>query len=222
MFSKQASILLVDDERSIVNLLSEDLTEEGYNCALAFTGEKALERLAMGNIDVVLLDLKLPGISGMDVLKKMKSNYPETIVIVVTASGDAQTAVEAMKIGAIDYITKPFEMERVNSSIKEALKMKAAWRDESVFQKERAEAGDTEMDWACYLDDIADGVETRLDSLTGHVMALTVIDGTISIARSLDIPDEQIEKWTDVRRKRIERIKILDTQLEKVEQSPVA
>lgn len=222
MSSKQATILVVDDERSVVDLISEDLAEEGYSCAAAFTGEKALERLSANNYDAMLLDLKLPGMSGMDVLKEAKATCPETAVIVVTAAGDAQTAVEAMKIGAVDYITKPFELERVNSSVEEALKAKNVRRDRAALQEKRATAGDKEMDWVHYLDDIAEGVETRLGSLTGHVMTITVIERTIGIARSLGIPDEQIEKWVDARRKHIERIKILGSLLEKVEYSPVA
>ena len=222
MSSKQATILVVDDERSVVDLLSEDLAEEGYNCATAPTGEKALEMLSMDSFDAMLLDLKLPGKSGMDVLKEAKSNYPETIVIVVTAAGDAQTAVEAMKIGAVDYITKPFELERVNSSIEAALRVKAVWSSKPTLMEEGAKAVDEEENWACYLDDIAEGVETRLDSLTGHVMTITVIDQTIDAARHLEIPEEHIKKWADGRRERIGRIKILDSLLEKVEQSPVA
>ena len=221
MSSKQATILVVDDERSVVDMLSENLAEEGYNCATAPTGEKALERLSMDNVDAVLLDLNLPGISGMDVLKEAQSVCPETIVIVVTAAGDAQTAVEAMKIGAIDYITKPFELERVNSSIEAALKTKTRWKGESTLQKERAETSDKEMDWIRYLEDIAEGVETRLDSLTGHVMTITVIEQTIDVARSLEIPEGQIKKWADAKREHIKRINILDSLLEKVEQSPV-
>jgi len=222
MSSKQTTILVVDDERSVVDLLSEDLAEEGYNCATASTGEKALERLSKDSFDAMLLDLKLPGKSGMDVLKEVKSNFPETTVIVVTAVGDAQTAVEAMKMGAIDYITKPFELERVNGSIEAALRAKAVWSNKPTPEKEGAKAVDEEENWIRYLDDIAEGVETRLDSLTGHVMTITVIDRTTAIARSLGIPEGQIEKWADASRERIERIKILDSLLEKAEQSPVA
>ena len=222
MSSKQATILVVDDERSVVDLLSEDLAEEGYNCATAPTGEKALERLSMGSFDAMLLDLKLPGKSGMDVLKEAKLKYPETAVIMVTAAGDAQTAVEAMKIGAVDYITKPFELERVNSSIEAALRVKAVWSSKPAPMEEGAKAVDEEENWIRYLDDIAEGVETRLNSLTGHVMSIAVIEQTIDGGRCLGIPEEHIEKWADARRNHIERIKILDSLLEKVEQSPVA
>jgi len=222
MSSEQATILVVDDERSVTDMLSEDLAEAGYNCVTAATGEDALKRLSTDNFAAMLLDLKLPGISGMDVLKEAKSTCPQTAVIVVTAAGDAQTAVEAMKIGAVDYITKPFELERVNSSIEVALKTKTVGRNRPTSKEEGVQTSDKEVDWTHYLDDIAEGVETRLDSLTGYVMTLTIIERTIGIARSLSIPEDQIEKWTDARRKHIQRVNILDSLLEKVEQSPVA
>lgn len=222
MYSERATILVVDDEQSVTDLLREDLAEEGYNCVTAPTGEDALKRLSVDNIDAVLLDLNLPGLSGMDVLREAKSNCPEITVIVVTAAGDAQTAVEALKTGAVDYITKPFELERVNSSIEAALKAKVVWRDKSALREEGAGVRGEEVDWTHYLDDIAEGVATRLDSLTGHMMTTTVIERTISIARSLEIPEERIDKWANARRKHIERISILDPLLEKVGQSPVA
>lgn len=220
MSPKQATVLVVDDERSVTDLLYEDLTEEGYSCVTAATGEDALKKLSKNNFNVVLLDLKLPGISGMDVLKEARATCPVTAVIVVTASGDAQTAVEAMKIGAVDYITKPFELERVNGSVEVALKAKTVWRDKSALQEEGTTASAEETGWTRCLDAIAEGVETRLDFLTGHVMTITIIERTIDIARSLDIPEDQIEKWADARRKHIERVNILDSLLEKLEQSP--
>jgi DNA-binding NtrC family response regulator len=210
MSLKQATILVVDDERSVTDLLREDLGEEGYSCVTAGTGEDALKRLSEGNFDVVLLDLKLPGISGMDVLREAKSIHPEVAVIVVTAAGDAQTAVEAMKIGAVDYITKPFELERVNGSVEVALKAKTVWGDKSALQEEGSTTSAEGTGWTRYLDAVAEGVETRLDFLTGHVMTITVIERAIAVAQSLGIPENQIEKWADARRKHIERVNILD------------
>ena len=222
MSPKQATILVVDDEQSVTDLLHEDLGEEGYSCVTAGTGEDALKRLSEGNFDVVLLDLKLPGISGMDVLREAKSIHPEVAVIVVTAAGDAQTAVEAMKIGAVDYITKPFELERVNGSVEVALKAKTVWGDKSALQEEGSTTSAEGTGWTRYLDAVAEGVETRLDFLTGYVMTITVIERTIAIAQSLGIPEDRIEKWADARRKNIERVNILDSLLDKLEQSPVA
>jgi len=199
MNSQRTRVLVVDDERSVTDLLSSALEEEGYSCVTAATGEDALKRLAAGNLDVVLLDLRLPGISGMDVLREIKSTYPRTAVIVVTGVGDAETAVEAMKTGAVDYITKPFEVERVSHSVEAALQAATIFDDKSVALGGVTETGDEEVDWARCLDAIAEGVETRLDSLNVHVMTITVIESTISIARSLGIPEDQIEKWTDAR-----------------------
>jgi DNA-binding response OmpR family regulator len=205
--SKRATVLVVDDEQSITDLLSEYLMEAGLNCITVATGEDALKRLSMNNINAMLLDLRLPGISGMDVLKEAVSTHPEVAVIVVTSVRDAQTAVEAMKIGAFDYITKPFELQRVNSSIVAALK-------ENALSLHRSRTGDegrhAQPVWARYLNDIAEGVETRLDSLTGHVMTTAVIENTIEIARSLGIPESRIDNWANARRTRIAQFRTID------------
>ena len=221
MSLKQARILVVDDEQSVTDLLYEDLAGEGYNCAAVATGEDALMRLPVYKADVVLLDLRLPGVSGMDVLREIRSTCPRTAVIVITGVGDIETAVEAMKIGAMDYITKPFELERVNDSIAAVLKAPRVQASQPTPKEEGAETRDEEVDWARYLDDIALGVKTRLDWLTGHVMTKTLIERTIVIARSLDIPEDLIEKWADTERKHIEWVGIFDSILEKVDRSPI-
>ena len=215
MYSELATVLVVDDEPTVSDLLYEDLSEVGYKCIKTTTGEDALKRLSMDNFDVMLLDLRLPGISGMNVLKEVRANYPETTVIVVTAAGDAQTAVEAMKNGAEDYITKPFELERVNSSLEAALKAKTIGSNRLTPEVERGKISGEDVGWIRCLDDVAGGVATRLDSLTGHVMSITVIEQTIDAARCLEIPEKHIEKWADGRRKDIKRVKTLDSLIEK-------
>lgn len=221
MGSQRAGVLVVDDERSVTDLLSTVLEEEGYGCITAATGEEALKKLSMGNVDVALLDLRLPGMSGMDVLRVMKTAYPGTAVIVVTAAGDAETAVQAMKTGAVDYIIKPFEVARVSQSIETALQASTILGNGSTHYAEDVEISDEEVNWIRCLDAIAEGVETRWDSLTGHVITLTVLERTIAVAQSLSIPEDQIEKWADARRKHIARVNILDSLLSRLEQSPV-
>ena len=221
MYSELGTVLVVDDEPSISDLLYEDLIEVGYDCIKATTGEDALEMLSKDNCDVMLLDLKLPGISGIEVLGKMKSYYPETTVIVVTADGDAQTAVEAMKNGAVDYITKPFELERVNSSIEATLKAKTIGSNRLTPEVERSKMSGEGAGWIRCLDNIAEGVEIRLESLTGLVV--TMIEETIDIARSLGIPEDQINKWANTRRKRnTEKINGMNSLLKKLEQNSIA
>jgi len=220
MHANQMTILVVDDEPSVADLLSEDLVEEGYNCITAATGEDALSRLSKGNFDAILLDLKLPGISGIDVLKEVKSNRPEIAIIVVTSAGDAQTAVEAMKIGAVDYITKPFELEKLNNSVEVVLKRKTVCKGKSALREESAEGMSKEVDWIRYLDDIADGVMTRLDSLIGH--ARIVINETVAIAQRLKIPEDQVDKWANMRQKQADEwISAMDTLAEKLKHNPI-
>jgi DNA-binding response OmpR family regulator len=220
MHPERATILVVDDEPSVVDLLSEDLVEEGYDCITSVTGEDALKKLSKSNFNVILLDLRLPGISGMDILKEVKSNHPEMAVIVLTSVGDAQTAVEAMKIGAVDYIIKPFELERLNSSIEVALKTKAAVRYKAALQEENAEWVSEEVYWMRNLDSIANGVMTRWDSLTGH--ARMVINETVTIAQRLKIPQHRIDKWADMRQKQVdEYISAMDSLAEKLKWHPI-
>ncbi len=203
--------------------LLENLVEEGYNCITAPTGEDALRRLSRSSFDMVLLDLKLPGISGMDVLKEVKSNCPESAVIVVTAAGDAQTAVEAMKIGAVDYITKPFELERINSSIEAALQELPVMGKESAPARDSPEASDNEVDWTAHLDAVARGVELRLGSLIAEATTRTIVEETVNVARNLDISEDQIEKWAAARLKQnVERIEVMNSLLKKLERNPIA
>ncbi|MDP2730185.1 MAG: response regulator [Dehalococcoidales bacterium] len=222
MSSQRAGVLVVDDERSVTDLLSTVLKEEGYGCITAATGEEALEKLSMSNVDVALIDLRLPGMPGMDVLRVIKAAYPRTAVIVVTAAGDAETAVQAMKTGAVDYITKPFEVERVSQSIETALQASINRGNKSTPQAENAEISDEEVNWTRCLDAIAEGVETRWNSLTGDVITITVLERTIAVAQSLGIPEDHVKKWADDRRKHMARINILDSLLNRMEQSPAA
>jgi DNA-binding NtrC family response regulator len=199
--SKKANVLIVDDDESITDLLSAGLEEnEGYHCLAVTTGEDALERLFRNNIDVMLLDLRLPGISGMDVLGDVRLAYPDTPVIVITGVGDVQTAVEAMKLGAADYITKPFDIRRVENSIESALEAATKHGSKLHSRRFRDNTSDETSRWAIDLDSIARGVGMRLDSLIGTAITQTVVDKTVATAQSMGIPESQISQWLDSRK----------------------
>ena len=116
-----ASILVVDDEKSIRNTLKEVLEYEKYQVELAEDGKKALELCAQNNYDAVLCDIKMPGMDGIEVLGKLHDQSPDIPVIMISGHGTIDTAVEAIKKGAFDYIEKPPDMNRLLVSIRNAL-----------------------------------------------------------------------------------------------------
>jgi DNA-binding NtrC family response regulator len=109
----RARILAIDDEKNIRHLLRNELTLEGFDVTTAKSGEEGLRILKDKHFDVVLLDIKLPQMNGIDVLRNLKQKSPNTEVIMITGYGDIQTAVESMKLGARDYITKPFKLSEL-------------------------------------------------------------------------------------------------------------
>ena len=113
MVPGKRTVLIVDDEPSIRENLERVLKSSGYETVVAEDGQAALDRAAEQEFEVVLLDIGLPGISGMDVLRRLSGEYPDTCVIMVTAVEEVETAVEAMRSGAYDYLSKPFNLEDI-------------------------------------------------------------------------------------------------------------
>ena len=114
-------ILIADDHDALRRALTRALTEAGHEVEEAPNGNLAIERLHDGSFDVVLSDLKMGGSDGLDVLRSSKALHPSAAVILMTAFGSVGTAVEAMKIGAFDYVQKPFEIEEMEIKIGKAL-----------------------------------------------------------------------------------------------------
>lgn len=117
-------ILIVDDERDICRALEFLLKAEGYNVTKAFSGEEAIEKIAAKHFDVVLTDLKMEKIDGIGVLEKTKELSSDTAVIIMTAFASVESAVEAMKKGAADYIVKPFLNEEIRITVRRVLEQK--------------------------------------------------------------------------------------------------
>src|SRR3954465_14815585 len=122
-------ILIADDHDALRRGLARGLTEAGHDVEEASNGNAAIERLHDSYFDVVLSDLKMGGSDGIDVLRTTKALHPTTAVILMTAFGSVNTAVEAMKIGAFDYVQKPFEIEEMEVKIEKALEMRRVKTD---------------------------------------------------------------------------------------------
>lgn len=131
-------ILVVDDEPSLRDVLSIMLKKAGYATSTAADGDEAVTRINKEIYDLVITDLKMPGMGGMDVLKAVKSSSPETVVLVVTAFGSAESAVEAMKLGAYDYLTKPFQIDEVQLTIRNALEKRRLSTENMLLKREMA------------------------------------------------------------------------------------
>ena len=114
-------ILIVDDDKDLCFNLTSILKEEGHEVIAASNGIKALNALAKSAPDLVLLDMKLPGMDGVELLQEIKRKAGNLPVIMLTANSDVKSAVKAMKLGAYDYITKPFDDEELILIIKKAL-----------------------------------------------------------------------------------------------------
>ncbi|MFH1436652.1 MAG: sigma-54 dependent transcriptional regulator [Pseudomonadota bacterium] len=123
-------ILIVDDNEDILSLLSSIVKLEGYKTDTADNGRSALEKIRPGSPDLMLLDVKLPDMDGMDVLEKARKASADLPVIMITAFGDVKGAVRAMKLGAYDYITKPFDNDELMIVIREALQKRSPVPDE--------------------------------------------------------------------------------------------
>jgi len=130
------NVLLVDDEKDFVEMLSLRLQEAGERLTPAYNGKECLETLEKKNIDVVILDIKMPGMDGIETLREIKRKYPLVEVIMLTGHGTTETAVQGMKLGAYDYLLKPADFEDLTSKLEGARKRK----DEQEERIRRAEA----------------------------------------------------------------------------------
>jgi len=138
MTSRPARLLVVDDERLIRWSLEQQLRREGYTVQSVETGAEALQRVQADPPDLILLDVRLPDADGVELLGRLRAADPECLVIVMTAHGGVESAVRAMKLGAHDYVSKPFDMEELKLSIRKALETGALRRDVDRFQEEAA------------------------------------------------------------------------------------
>lgn len=133
---KNAHILIIDDEEKMRLLLERVLNKHGAFVETAKDGDEAIRRIESHRYDIVLADIKMPGISGMDVLKTTTALHPESQVIMMTAFGTVDSAVEAMKAGAYHYINKPFKMDELLLIINKALEEKSLRREVQTLRKE--------------------------------------------------------------------------------------
>jgi DNA-binding response OmpR family regulator len=115
-------VLLVDDEEEFVSALSERLGLRGIEADCALNGEEALAKMVEKEFEVVILDVMMPGLGGLEVLRQIKTTHPNTQVILLTGHGSTREGIEGMRLGAFDYLIKPVDIEEMLAKMKEAAK----------------------------------------------------------------------------------------------------
>lgn len=195
--AKSSRILIVDDESSIREVLRRTLTDEGYECEVSICVDEALEKLDDNPADLVLSDIMMPGRTGVELLEEIMKKIPDTAVIMVTAVSDTQTAINAMKMGAYDYVTKPFNLVEVVMSVERALEKRELlianreYREhlETTVEEKTSEIRNTFLGAVKAL---AEALEAKDPYTNGHSKRVTEI--TVTIAREMGVDNEMLEK----------------------------
>ena len=129
------TVLIVDDEQPAQETLRRFITELGHTATVAADGQEALDLAATQKFDVVLMDVKMPGMSGLEALAEFQESYPDTVVIMETAVSEVDTGIEAMLLGAYDYIVKPLDLATVRSRLDKAIEKHDAAMREQEYRK---------------------------------------------------------------------------------------
>ena len=163
---KRSAVLIVDDEKNIRLTLSQALEPLGAEIGTAVNGEEALAKLKERDFDVILLDLRMPGMDGLEVLRQVRELRPDIHVIVITAHGTVESAVDAMKVGAVDFIQKPFAPKEIRALVAKAM-------DKEGREKEEA------ADYASHIELAKQALsEKHLDAAEEHVRQAIELDSS--------------------------------------------
>ena len=140
--TRQATILVADDERSMREMLAIVLRREGYRVLLAAEGRAAVNLLQREPVDLLVSDIRMPDMSGVDVLREAKQADPEVIGIMITAFASTESAVEALRLGAHDYLSKPFDVSELTAKVREALEHRRLKEENAALKKALVKSGD--------------------------------------------------------------------------------
>ncbi len=169
---EQKTILIVEDDESLRRVLEFNLEEVGYRVLTASTGESGLETFRTERPPLVITDIQMPGISGIEVLKAIKKETPETLVIVITAYGSVEKAVEAMKLGAYDYLTKPFGRDELRLTVDKALSYRDLQEENARLRTELSD----QVDFSSII-----GISEAMQQVFGMVRRVAATEASVLI-----------------------------------------
>ena len=198
--ANKAKILIVDDEVTIRRLIHERLSREGYHCNEAGNAEQALEKLTSNLTELVILDIRMPGKSGIELLPEIKADYPDTAVIMATAVGDIDIVTQCMKQGAYDYISKPFNLDEMALNVDRALeKRKLALEirkyQQHLEQKVEEQTREIRRVFLGAIEALVFALEAKDKYTAGHSRRVTEI--AVATGKELGLPPDDVEdlRW---------------------------
>ncbi len=140
----QKTLLVADDDASIRSLLKQLLSDEGFAVLEASTGTEVVDKVKESSPDLVIMDVRMPELDGIEALSRVKASNPKTAVLIMTAFGSSNAAIRAMELGAFDYITKPFELDKISHSVKRVLEYQDLTQEVEVLRDEISSLVQTE------------------------------------------------------------------------------
>lgn len=190
-------ILIVDDEAAVREVLFRTLEEQGYKCMMASNANEALACLDSCSVDLILTDIMMPGMSGVDLLQQTLTKCPDTAVMMLTAVVDTQTAIHAMKMGAHDYLMKPFNLDEVLLSVERVLEKRnliLANRDyrDHLEQKVEEQTGQLRNAFLGAVKALAEALDAKDPYTNGHSRRMTEI--VVVLAQEMMLPEKMISK----------------------------
>jgi putative nucleotidyltransferase with HDIG domain len=196
----EQKILIVDDEAMIRRLLILKLSKQGYHCEECGSAVEALNKMGTYHADLIMLDMKMPGMSGMDLLPELKVSYPDTAVIMATAVAEANLAIQCMRLGADDYITKPFNLDEVSLNVEKTLEKRMLERQIKEYQKQLQQkvdqqTGEIRRLFLGSIEALVFALEAKDRYTAGHSRRVTEI--ALAIGRELPLSEEDLEnlRW---------------------------
>ncbi|OLD63665.1 MAG: hypothetical protein AUI47_08495 [Acidobacteria bacterium 13_1_40CM_2_68_5] len=208
------NILIVDDDPVIRDLLAEGLSGSGYRCETACNGAESLRKLRAGSFELVVSDIDMPAMDGVQLLQEIKKTHPDTEIIMLTGVVDVDTAIQSMRLGAYDYLTKPFNLAEVRITVERALEKRRLIRENREYQRtlearvaertaelirknrEVEELFDRlKSSYQTTLETLATALDTRDTETLGH--SLRVASYTVAVARRMGVVEPEL---TDIYR----------------------
>jgi len=200
MPSQQETLLIVDDEAAIRRLLRQKLSREGYRCEEANDAEQVLNTLGTSPIALAILDIKMPGKSGIELLPEIKAGYPDTAVIMATAVNDINVAIQCLKQGADDYLCKPFNLEEVSLAVQRALEkrlLQLELRGYQQYLEEKIEeqTGEIRKIFLGAIESLVTALEAKDKYTGGHSRRVTEIALVLGNELGLSAQDMEDLRW---------------------------